>query len=162
MLASPSETADLGASATGPFQDRERGRRDPSARAPRDLQAEWIERPAKLVHGVLAVRVKGIHVPAPIAVAHRLEAVEGGPHSRVPAIAEGREGVESDEDVVVIVDGIVEPEPRTVRSGSFSKQTSLEVEFRASLDRSKDGRGPRPGGPRREDSERRAPVARHR
>src|SRR5207245_703605 len=105
------------------------------------------------VHGVLAVRVKGIHVPASVAVAHRLEAVEGGPHPCVLAIAEGREGVESDEDVVVIVDGIVEPEPRTVRSGSFPKQPSLEVEFRASLDRSKDGRCPRPGGKRREGGE---------
>src|SRR3989442_11042672 len=88
-----------------------------------------------------------------MAVVPRFGGGGGGRYSRVPAIAEGREGVESDEDVVVIVDGIVEPEPRTVRSGSFPKQPSLEVEFRAPLDRSKDGRCPRPGGKRREGGE---------
>ena len=84
--------------------------------------------------------MEGIHVPAAVSVPHRLQPVEGGLHSRVVSVSEGREDIEPHEDVVVVVDRIVEPEPRRVRSGSLAGQTALQIELRASLNRPEDFR----------------------
>src|SRR5207245_4970897 len=63
----------------------------------------------------------------------------------VMPVPEGRQHVEADEDVVIVVDRIVEPKPGTVGGGPLAEETALEVELRASLDGPEDRRGPRLG-----------------
>src|SRR2546430_697770 len=94
-----------------------------------------------------------IHVPASVAVAHLDEPVEGRLDSRIVPAPEGREHVEADQKVVVIVDGVVEAEPGRVRRGTFAEQSSLKIEFGAPLDRSNDLGGTRGGRERCERGE---------
>src|SRR2546430_5117598 len=91
-----------------------------------------------------------IHVPASVAVAHLDEPVEGRLDSRIVPAPEGREHVEAEQQVVVIVDGVVEAEPGRVRRGTFAEQSSLKIEFGAPLDRSNDLGGTRGGRAYRE------------
>ena len=95
-----------------------------------------------------------IHVPAPVAVAHFDEPVEGRTDSRIVHPPERREHVEAHEKVVVVVDRVVKAKPWTVRLGTLAEQSSLEIELRAPLDRPKDLRGTRGGRERRERGER--------
>src|SRR5205823_5267594 len=108
---------------------------DPSARTSRDFQSERIEGPAELVRRILGVWVQRIHVPTSVAVPHPFEALEGGAESRVVPIAKGGEHVQADEDIVVVMNRVVKPEPRTVRSRSLADESALEIELGAPLDR---------------------------
>src|SRR2546430_9525384 len=91
-----------------------------------------------------------IHVPASVAVALLDEPVEGRLDARIVPAPEGREHVEADKQVVVIVDRVVEAEPGRVCRGTFAEQSSLKIEFGAPLDRSNDPGGPRGGRKHRE------------
>src|SRR5207244_4847904 len=104
--------------------------------------------------------MQGIHVPAPVAVAHFDEPVEGRTDSRIVHAPQGREHVEADEKVVVVVDRVVKAKPWTVRLGTLAEQSSLEIELRAPLDCPKDLRGTRGGRKRRERGERLPAVER--
>src|SRR5437879_12451674 len=101
-----------------------------------------------------------IHVPTPVEVAHLDEPIEGRTDSLIVHVPQGREHVEADEKVVVVVDGVVEAKPRTVRRGPLAEQSSFEIELRAPLDRPEDLRGTRGGRKRRERGERLPAVER--
>src|SRR5206468_3355654 len=109
---------------------------------------------ADLVVWIFRVRMKRIEIPAPVTVAHRLEPVEGGTHPAVVPVSEGGEHVDPDEEIVVVVDRIVEPEPWTIRGGPLAKQVSIQVELRAPFDRAVDFRAPGGRGQRRKGGER--------
>src|SRR3989442_5911955 len=104
--------------------------------------------------------MQGIHVPAPVAVAHFDEPVEGRTDSRIAHAPQGREHIEAHEKVVVVVDRVVKAKPWRVRLGTLAEQSSLEIELRAPLDRPKDLRGTRGGRKRRERGERLPAVQR--
>src|SRR2546427_4510452 len=101
-----------------------------------------------------------IYVPAPVAVAHLDEPVEGRTDSRILHAPQGREHVEAHEKVVVVVDRVVKAKPGTVRLGTLAEQSSLEIELRAPLNRPKDLGGTRGGRKRRESGERLPAVER--
>jgi hypothetical protein len=119
----------------------------------RELEPKGIEGDLVMVRRILRIRMKGVEVPAPVAVSFFLESPEGGPHPRIVRVPEGREDIEAHEQVVVIVDGIVQPHPWSIRSTPFPEQPAVEIEFGASFNGPIDGGGPKAGGQSRESGE---------
>src|SRR5437899_4650308 len=138
----------------GPPQDRQSRRGDPAVLPAGDFRSEGIERPADPVIWILGGRVVGVQVPGPVSVPLLLESGERRAHPGVVAIPERREDVKADQDVVVIVDGVVEPEPWRVWSLPLPEQEAIQVEFRTAFNRAEDFRAAGDRGQRREGGER--------
>src|SRR5947208_12729112 len=67
-----------------------------------------------------------------------VENLEGGAEPPVICIAEFRDKIQTNKDVVVVMNGVVEPEPGTVLFFSIIEKLSLEIKLDASLDRAVD------------------------
>ena len=91
--------------------------------------------PTKSVMGTRTeIRMNPVHQPSSIAPPLLLQEPEGWLEPSIAAVAEARNHIEPDEDVVVVVARVVKAEPRNVLPLAVVKELPLQIELRASLD----------------------------
>src|SRR5207237_7587905 len=76
--------------------------------------------------------------PSSVKPSFVVENLEGRAEPPVIRIAEFRDKIQTKQDVVVVMNGVVEPEPGTVLSFSIIEKLSLEIKLDSSLDRAVD------------------------
>src|SRR5271155_1429850 len=116
---------------SGPLQDTEGAQRDPLAWLALLLEGE---RPDPLhVHAVARappeVRMHRVEVPPAVRPPLLLQEREGGAQPLVVGVSEPGDDAEPHQDVVVVVVGIVEPEPGEVSLWAFLGEPAVEEEL---------------------------------
>src|SRR5207249_7341282 len=119
------------------FQNAEGGERNPLTRLAGFFYCKGLE---SFQVGIIpgsrsSIGMHFVKWPSSVTPSFVVENLQGGAEPPVICIAEFRDKIQTNKDVVVVMNGIVEPEPGTVLFFSIIEELSLEIKLDASLDR---------------------------